>query len=60
MLTEAQIKKYIELHKEQYGKDISREEALEQSAKLISLVQLIYKPLSNDEYENLQKRRRDK
>jgi len=58
MLSDEQIIKYQTLYKKRFGKEISREEAYEQGAKLIRLVQLIYKPMTEKEFEELQERRR--
>jgi len=58
MLSDEQIKKYQTLYKNRFGKEIGREEAYEQGAKLIRLVELIYKPMTEAEYQKLQERRR--
>ena len=58
MLTENEVGKFQKLYKKRYGKEISREEAYEQGAKLIRLVELIYKPMTETEYKQLQERRR--
>ena len=58
MLTDEQITKYQTLYKNRYGKEISREEAYEKGAKLIRLVELTYKPMTEAEYQELQERRR--
>lgn len=58
MLSDEQITKYQILYKNRYGKEIGRERAFEQGAKLIRLVELIYKPITESEYQNLQERRR--
>lgn len=57
MLAEEQIKAYQTLYKNRFGKEISREEAYEQGAKLIRLIELIYKPMSEAEYKKLQQHR---
>jgi len=57
MLSDEQIKKFQALYKNRFGKEISREEAFEQGAKLIRLVELIYKPMTEKEYLALQERR---
>jgi hypothetical protein len=57
MLSDEQIKKFQELWLKRFGKKISREEAYEKGAKLMRLVELTYKPMTQDEYELLQKRR---
>jgi len=59
MLSDEQITKYQTLYKNRFGKEISREEAYERGAKLIRLIELIYKPMTEDEYKQLQKRRKD-
>jgi hypothetical protein len=59
MLSDEQIEKYRALYKNRFGKEISREEAYEQGIKLIRLVKLVYKPMTVEEYEMLQKRRRE-
>jgi len=59
MLSDEQIKTYQTLYKNRYGKKISRKEAYEQGAKLIRLVELIYKPMTEAEHQKLQERRRE-
>jgi len=59
MLSDEQIKQFQILYKNRFGKEISREEAYEKGAKLVRLVELIYKPMTEDEYKQLQKRRKD-
>jgi len=59
MLSDEQITKFQKLYKNRFGRGISREEAYEQSVKLIRLIELIWKPMTKDEYQQLQKRRRD-
>jgi len=58
MLSDEQIKKFQMLYKKYFGKEISKEEAYEEGAKLLRLVELIYKPMTKDEYKKLQERRR--
>ena len=58
MLTDEQIIKFQALWKNRFGKEISREEAYEKGVKLIRLVELIYKPMTEAEYQQLQERRR--
>jgi len=53
------IKEFQQLYKNHFGKEISRKEAYEKGMKLIRLIQLIYKPMTEIEYKNLQKRRRE-
>ena len=57
MLGEEQITKFQTLYKNRFGKAISREEAYENGVKLIRLMELIYKPMTTAEYQQLQERR---
>lgn len=59
MLSDEQITKFQTLYKGRFGKEISREEAYERGVKLIRLVELIYKPMTEAEYQQLQERRRE-
>lgn len=44
MLTEKQISKFQELYKKNFGKEISRDEALEKGIKIVELIKLVYQP----------------
>jgi len=59
MLSNEQITKFQTLYKNRFGRKISREEAYEQGVKLMRLVELIYKPMTEAEYQQLQERRRE-
>ena len=58
MLSDEQITKFQILYKNRFGKKISREAAYAKGAKLIRLVELIYKPMTEAEYLELHERRR--
>ena len=58
MLSDEQITKYQTLYKNRFGKEISREEAYEKGIKLMRLVEITYKPMTEAEYQQLQERRR--
>lgn len=57
MLSDEQIKKFQELYKSHFGKEIDRKEALEKARQLIRSVELTYKPITQREYHKLQERR---
>lgn len=59
MLSGEQITKFQTLYRARFGRDISREEAYEQGVKLVRLVELIYQPMTETEYQRLQERRRE-
>ena len=58
MLSDEMITKYQELVRKRFNRAISREEALENGTKLLRLVELIYKPMTENEYQRLQERRK--
>lgn len=59
MLPERMITKYQELVRKRFNREISREEALENGTKLFRLVELVYKPMSEKEYQKVQDRRQE-
>lgn len=59
MVSDEMIVRYQELVKKRFNREISREEALENGTKLLRLVELTYKPMTEAEYQQLQKRRQE-
>jgi hypothetical protein len=59
MLSDEQIIKFQVLYKNHFGKAIGRDEAYKKGIKLLRLIELIYKPMNEDEYNQLQKRRKE-
>ena len=57
-LSDEQIAKFQALYKKHFGKDISKEKALAKGTQLIRLIELIYQPMTKDEYALLQERKR--
>jgi hypothetical protein len=58
-LTEEEIRKFQEIHKTRFGREITPEEAYEKGVKLVRLMELIYQPMTHQEYQRLQERRKD-
>ena len=54
-LTHSDITQFQALYKKHVGKTISRQEAREKGMKLLRLMQLIYKPITQAEYDRLHK-----
>lgn len=50
IITDKEMTEYQAIYKKQFGKEISREDALEQGHKLLRLMDLIYKPITRAEY----------
>ncbi len=60
MLSEERIIKFQALYKKHFGQELTREEAYEKGAKMLRIVELTYKPITEKEYQEWQKRRQDK
>ena len=59
MFSDEQVTKFQSLYKTHFGKSISREEAYDQGLKLLRLIEIIYKPMTETDYQLLQKRRQE-
>lgn len=57
MLTDKQVNEFQEIYKNHFGEEISREDALEGGIKLVRMMKIIYTPITEKEYHDLQKRR---
>lgn len=57
-LTDQQITSFQAIYKARFHKDLSKAEALEKGMKLVRMMQLIYKPMTESDYQKLQERRR--
>lgn len=56
-LTDEHIRKFQAIYKARFGVDLTEDEAREKGTQLLRLMELVYKPMSNEEYELVQKRR---
>jgi hypothetical protein len=53
MLTDDQIQKFQSIYAKRFGVELDKKIALEKGIKLVRLIELIYKPITKHEYENL-------
>jgi hypothetical protein len=58
-LTDKDLESFQALYKKHFNKDISRTEALEKGTKLLTLMKVVYKPMTEEEYSFIQMRRKD-
>ena len=58
VIPDSDIIKFQELYKKHFGKEISREDAYEQGIKLLRLMSLVYQPMTVDEFNRIQERRK--
>jgi hypothetical protein len=54
MLSDEQIKRFQSIYKGYYGKEINRDEACRQGTNLIQLLEIIYKPMTEGEYQRVE------
>ena len=57
VLTDADIAKLQALYRSEFGKEISAEQAYEQGIKLVRLMSAIYRPMTEEQFEKIQKHR---
>lgn len=59
MLSDKQIIKLQLLHKNRFGEEISKEQAVSEGIKLYRLVQLVYTPMTEDEFGTIQQQQKN-
>ncbi|MCB9823470.1 hypothetical protein H6802_00710 [Candidatus Nomurabacteria bacterium] len=55
-ISEAQLTSFKALYKQHFGEELSREDALEKALKLVRMMQLVYKPMTKEQYQQVIKR----
>lgn len=58
-LTDDEVTQFQAAFRENFGKEISREDARERFTKLVRLFEIIYKPMTKKEFKAVQKRRKE-
>ena len=59
VLSDEDIAKFQALYRSEFGMEISREDAYEKGIKLVQLMSAVYKPMTEKEYEQIQKHRKN-
>ena len=59
VLTDADIQKFQALYRSEFGMEISAEEAYEKGIKLVRLMSAVYRPMTEEQFEKIQKHRID-
>lgn len=49
-LSDVQVSRFQALYATRFGEELTRAEALEMGTKLVRLMQLVYKPMTQEEY----------
>ena len=58
MISNEALKSFKQIWKEKFNQDISDDFAVERANKLIGMVELIYKPMTEKEFQLVQERRK--
>lgn len=58
-LSDTDITSFQALYKSEFGMEISRDDAYEKGVKLLWLMSLVYKPMTKEEHEQIEKHRKD-
>lgn len=59
MISKEKLKEFKKLYKKRFGENLSDQVALEEATKLLNLVKAVYKPMTQEEYDKVQKRREE-
>ena len=59
ILSDEDIVKFQALYKSEFGMEISREDAYEKGVKLLRLMSIVYKPMTEKEHLQIQKHRQN-
>lgn len=55
MVSQEALNEYKKIYRKQFRKDISDADALEQATKLLRLMEVVYKPMTKEEFEQFSK-----
>lgn len=53
MISNKQLQEFKSIYKEQFGEEISDAYALEIATKFVDLMEVVYKPMKKEEFEEL-------
>jgi len=53
------VEEFKEIYEKRFGEELSDQDALEKASKLLRLMEIIYKPMTQKEYDEVQKRREE-
>ena len=57
LLSDGDIRAFQDIYKEQFGKEISKEDAYEKGVKLLRLLTMVYRPMKQEEMDFINQRR---
>lgn len=58
MISKESLEEFKRIYRKQFGKEISDQDALEFATKLLRLMEIVYKPMTKEEFSKLEERRK--
>ena len=58
VITDKQMAKFKALYKAHFGKDLTPQDALDKAMKLLVMMKIVYKPMTVEQYNQVQERRK--
>jgi len=59
MISKEKLKEFKKIYKKRFGEYLSDQVTLEKATKLLNLVKAVYRPMTKEEYDKVQKRREE-
>lgn len=59
MISKEALEKFKKIYKKRFSEYLSDQVALEKATKLLNLVKAVYRPMTQEEYDKVQKRRKE-
>jgi hypothetical protein len=59
MISQEDLEKFKAIYKNKFGIDLPDQDALEKATKLLTLVKAVYRPMTKEENDMVQKRREE-
>ncbi len=59
MISQEALEEFKAIYKNQFGIELSDQDALEKATKLLTLMKAVYKPITKEQYDTVEKRRKE-
>lgn len=59
MISKKQLEDFKIIYKKEFNIDLSDEVALDKATEFLELMKVVYKPMSKNEYDNIQERKKE-
>jgi hypothetical protein len=59
VISNEELEEFKAIYKKRFGTELSNQDALEKATRLLTLMKIVYKPMTREEYDAVQKRREE-